>query len=203
MKSKHVTIVVVVVALLVIVFYSFTGSDGTYEQQITQERVEKDKYLRTADDSPFKGKTDQFKGLNYFPPDPQYNVVADLTPIQQKKTIVLGTSDGKEEHYLEYAYADFNLHGKSQRLLILELMEMGPNRGKLFLAFADETSANETYGAGRYLDVSRNSGSNSITLDFNKTYNPYCAYDDGFSCPFPPKENLLTIAIRAGEKNYK
>ena len=116
---------------------------------------------------------------------------------------MLGTSDGKEEHYLEYAYADFKLHGKAQRLLILELMDMGPNRGKLFLAFADETSANETYGAGRYLDVTRTSGSNTITLDFNKAYNPYCAYNDEFSCPFPPKENLLTVAIMAGEKNYK
>lgn len=203
MKSKHITIVILVITFLVIIFYSFTGNDGTYEEQITQERIEKDKYMRTADDSPFKGKTDAFTGLKYFAADPAYNIIADLTPIQQKKAVMLGTSDGKEEHYLEYAYADFKLHGKAQRLLILELMDMGPNRGKLFLAFADETSANETYGAGRYLDVNRTSGSNTITLDFNKAYNPYCAYNDEFSCPFPPKENLLTVAIMAGEKNYK
>ena len=203
MKSKHITIVILVITFLVIIFYSFTGNDGTYEEQITQERIEKDKYMRTADDSPFKGKTDAFTGLKYFAADPAYNIIADLTPIQQKKAVMLGTSDGKEEHYLEYAYADFKLHGKAQRLLILELMDMGPNRGKLFLAFADETSANETYGAGRYLDVTRTSGSNTITLDFNKAYNPYCAYNDEFSCPFPPKENLLTVAIMAGEKNYK
>lgn len=203
MKSKHITIVILVISFLVIIFYSFTGNDGTYDEQITQERVDKDKYMRTSDESPFKGKTDAFTGLKYFPADPAYNIVADLTPIQQKKAVILGTSDGKEEHYLEYAYADFKLHGKGQRLLILELMDMGPNRGKLFLAFADETSANETYGAGRYLDVTRNAGSNTITLDFNKAYNPYCAYNDEFSCPFPPKENLLTVAIMAGEKNYK
>jgi hypothetical protein len=72
----------------------------------------------------------------------------------------------------------------------------------LFLAFGDETSARETYGAGRYLDVKKVPGSSTITLDFNLAYNPYCAYSDGFSCPLPPKENLLSIAINAGEKTY-
>jgi uncharacterized protein (DUF1684 family) len=203
MKTKNIFIIAIVVTFLVIIFYSFLGNDGSFADQLTKERVDKDKYFRTSSESPFKGKVNTFTGLKYFPPDPQYNIVADLTPIQQKKVIVLGTSDGKEEHYLEYAYADFELHGKQQRLLILEIMEMGQSRGKLFLPFADETSADETYGAGRYLDVSRNTGSNSITLDFNKAYNPYCAYEDEFSCPFPPKENLLTVSIKAGEKNYK
>jgi uncharacterized protein len=81
-------------------------------------------------------------------------------------------------------------------------MDAGPYRGKLFLAFADATSANETYGAGRYLDLKKVPGATSILLDFNQAYNPYCAYSDGFSCPFPPKENILTIAINAGEKKY-
>jgi uncharacterized protein len=203
MKTKNIIILAIVVTFIVITFYSFTGNDGSYMEQIIRERQEKDTYFRTSGESPFKGKTDAFTGLKYFSPDAQYNIVADLTPIQQKKTVVLTTSDGKEEHYLEYGYADFKLHGKLQRLLILEVMEMGLSRGKLFLAFGDETSADETYGAGRYLDVSRNTGSNTITLDFNKAYNPYCAYVDDFSCPFPPKENLLDVAIRAGEKNYK
>ena len=88
-------------------------------------------------------------------------------------------------------------------MLILEIMDMGPNRGKLFLAFADETSANETYGAGRYLDLKKVPAATSIELDFNLAYNPYCAYNDSYSCPFPPAENILRIAIRAGEKKYK
>ena len=72
----------------------------------------------------------------------------------------------------------------------------------LFLAFADETSAVDTYGAGRYLDVKKVPGSNTIVLDFNQAYNPYCAYVDKFSCPLPLPENLLKLAIRAGEKIY-
>jgi uncharacterized protein (DUF1684 family) len=72
----------------------------------------------------------------------------------------------------------------------------------LFLAFGDGTSAEETYGAGRYLDIDKTQGSNTITLDFNKAYNPYCAYSEKFSCPLPPAENLLVIPIPAGEKSY-
>jgi uncharacterized protein (DUF1684 family) len=81
-------------------------------------------------------------------------------------------------------------------------MDMGPLRGKLFLAFADATSGIETYGAGRYLDVKKVPAATSIELDFNLAYNPYCAYNENFSCPFPPKENVLKVAILAGEKSY-
>jgi uncharacterized protein (DUF1684 family) len=117
--------------------------------------------------------------------------------------IELGTSDGITKRYMEYAHAEFSIDGVDQRLLILEVMDMGPYRGTLFLAFGDETSARETYGAGRYLDVKKPKGINTITLDFNEAYNPYCAYNETYSCPLPPPENLLTIPIYAGEKNYK
>ena len=116
--------------------------------------------------------------------------------------IVLPTSDGKEKKYLEHAYAEFELDGIVNKLLIMEITEAGPYRGTLYLAFADETSAHETYGAGRYLDLKKVPGASSILLDFNKAYNPYCAYSDSFSCPFPPKENILKVAIKAGEKSY-
>ena len=105
---------------------------------------------------------------------------------------------------MEYVHAEFEIEGEPQKLLILEIVDMGPYRGTLFLAFGDETSARETYGAGRYLNVEKpKGGRKSIELDFNLAYNPYCAYNDTFSCPFPPSENLLSIPIRAGEKNYK
>jgi len=115
--------------------------------------------------------------------------------------LVLATSDGQEKKYLEYAHAEFELNNTVCRLLILEIVD-GDYRGTLFLAFADSTSANETYGAGRYLDLKKTPGASSITLDFNNAYNPYCAYSDNFSCPFPPKENVLKTAVRAGEKKY-
>ena len=96
----------------------------------------------------------------------------------------------------------FELTGIKTRLLLLEVMAMGPTRGSLFLAFADETSAKETYGAGRYIDIKKIPGASSMVLDFNNAYNPYCAYTDGYSCPFPPGKNILKVAIKAGEKSY-
>jgi uncharacterized protein (DUF1684 family) len=157
--------------------------------------------MTSSKESPLKDKS-EFTGLKYFPPDLKYKIIADLIPIQSKKVVTLNTNDGKEQRYIEYAYAEFNLDGVHNKLLILEGIDMGPIRGKLFLAFGDETSAVETYGAGRYLDVNKVPGSTTIVLDFNKAYNPYCAYNDTYSCPIPPVENLLKVPIKAGEKVY-
>ncbi|MCU0358159.1 MAG: DUF1684 domain-containing protein [Cyclobacteriaceae bacterium] len=194
-------IVLAVIAASII--YSLQGSgDAGYEQKILKQREEKDRYMRTASDSPFAGKTELYTGLNYFEPDPKYRVKAKLIPIENKQVVILPTSDQKTKRYLEYAWAEFTIDGQSCRLLILEIIDMGPYKGTLFLAFGDETSARETYGAGRYLDVKKPKGQNSILLDFNEAYNPYCAYNDTFSCPLPPPDNLLKVGIRAGEKNY-
>lgn len=204
MKSKNIIVLLVVVILIITVFYSFQGSqdETAYVEEIKKEREEKDRFMRNSPESPFAKNKESYTGLNYFPPDITYRVIADLEPIQQKKTVILGTNDGKEQRYIEYAYANFKLHGRDNRLLILEIADMGPFRGKLFLAFGDETSARETYGAGRYLDVTKTPGSSTIKLDFNLAYNPYCAYDESFTCPLPPRENILEIPIKAGEKSY-
>lgn len=204
MKAKNIIVVGVVVVVLISIFYSIQGSQDqtAYIQSIDKEREEKDRFMRENAESPFAGATADFKGLQYFPADIKYKVTASLEPVKDKKPVLLTTSDGKEQRYLEYAYASFELDGQPCKLLILEIIDMGPFRGKLFLAFGDNTSAGETYGAGRYLDVAKAPGSNSLMLDFNKAYNPYCAYSEKFSCPLPPRENLLTVAIRAGEKTY-
>jgi len=203
MKSRSIILLLTIVVFIIIVFYGFQGQDDpAYKEGIQKEREEKDRFMRTADESPLAKKTETFAGLKYFDADPKYRIIANLTPVQNRNVILLKTSDGKEERYMDYATAEFELDGIACKLLILEVMEMGPFRGKLFLAFGDETSAQETYGAGRYLDVTKVPGSATITLDFNKAYNPYCAYNDTYSCPFPPAENLLKVAIKAGEKNY-
>ena len=203
MKIERIIAGIFILGIIGFIFYSLQGSQSSegYLDEVAQHREEKDK-LMVTDGNPFADNPTAFNGLNYFEINPDYRISAALTPIKEKKVVRLSTNDGLENRYLEYAYAEFTLSGKKCKLLILELMESGPNRGTLFLAFADETSASETYGAGRYLDVKKVPGSSSILLDFNKAYNPYCAYSDKYSCPFPPKENLLTVAIRAGEKIY-
>lgn len=205
MKTKNIILILVVVVVLISVFYAFQGSfdQAAFAEEIKKEREDKDRFMRTSPSSPFAANPKEFKGLSYFPPDPKFKIVATLTPVENKKPVTLGTNDGKEQQYVEYAHAEFDLDGLHHSLLILEIIEMGPFRGKLFFAFGDETSADETYGAGRYLDVTKVPGASTITLDFNKAYNPYCAYSDKFSCPLPPAENLLSIPIRAGEKTYE
>jgi uncharacterized protein len=204
MKPQNIIILLVFAVFVVTILYTVYGSkDQTaYINQIRKEREEKDRFMRTSRESPFADNPDAFTGLKYFPADLKYKITATLTPITQKKPVVLATNDGKEERYMEYAYAEFDFSGFRNKLLILEMIDMGPSRGKLFLAFGDGTSAETTYGAGRYLDVVKTTGSQTITLDFNKAYNPYCAYTEKYTCPLPPPENLLTIPIQAGEKAY-
>jgi uncharacterized protein (DUF1684 family) len=203
-KTKNIFAILTLIGVIAIVFYSFRSNsdEATYREELKKERAEKDIYMRTAEDSPFAEDYDAFSGLNYFDADPKFRIIAELTEIQDRKPVLLQTNDGKEQHYVEYAYADFDFGGFHNKLLILESMDMGPLKGKLFLAFGDETSAGETYGAGRYLDIAKVPGSQTINLDFNKAYNPYCAYAEKFSCPLPPPENLLQIPVKAGEKNY-
>ncbi|HEX6892783.1 MAG TPA: DUF1684 domain-containing protein [Chryseolinea sp.] len=204
MKTKNILLLIVIVVVIITFYYSYTGSQdqSAYVNEINKERADKDRYMQTSPESPFKDSPGEVTPLKYFPPDIRYKVTAELNPIQNKKPVVLSTNDGNQQQYVEYAYADFDLDGYHNRLLILEVLDSGPLRGKLFLAFGDETSARETYGAGRYLDVVKVPGANTITLDFNKAYNPYCAYVEKYSCPFPPPENLLKVAIRAGEMVY-
>lgn len=196
---------IIVFGLAFLVYRSVTtGPDaGAYAAEINQYREERLKYFRNDPGSPFRGQEDAIDRLDHYPPDLAYKVTAKLEPVKEKKVRLLTTSTGQEERYLDYAWAVFEIDEKEQRLLILEIMDMGPNRGKLFLAFADETSARETYGGGRYLDLKKVPGATSLELDFNKAYNPYCAYNEEYSCPLPPSENVLAVGIPAGEKNLR
>jgi uncharacterized protein (DUF1684 family) len=204
MKRSNLFLFIGFIAVVALIIYSLQGgkSAADYQAFIEKERKEKEEYLKSGDGSPFVKDNIAFEGLNYFPINEKFNIRAKLEIIEEKKVMLLATSDGKEQKYLEYGYAVFDLDEVENRLLILESMEMGPQRGQLFLAFADETSGIETYGAGRYLDVKKVPAATSVDLDFNLAYNPYCAYSDSFSCPFPPKENILKVAILAGEKSY-
>jgi len=194
----------ITVVIVLTVFYSFreNGDDAAYIESLLKEREEKDHYMGTSAESPFAKDPEAFTGLKYFPPNPKLRIIADLTPINDRSVRVLTTNDGKEQRYITYAYAEFDLENSHNKLLVLEGIDMGPVRGQLFLAFGDNTSARETYGGGRYLDVAKVPGSKTMLLDFNKAYNPYCAYAADYSCPLPPPENLLETTINAGEKKY-
>lgn len=202
MKQRNLVLFAILgVAVIIILVYGFdTARDpAAYAKLIEEERQKIERFLLYNDASPLgKDEIENFSGLNYYPPDQTYKVRAKVEPLGGNQEIILSTSDGRETTYRKFGYAKFTIKDQPQQLLLLEVQD-DPN--ELFLAFTDMTSARETYGGGRYLDVSKPSG-NSITLDFNLAYNPYCAYVKDYSCPFPPPENSLNVPIRAGEKNY-
>lgn len=194
---------------LIVLYYSFfdggnmTSADGldelvnpeTYRQQVDAERTKKDQFMRTDGESPIKDKA-TFNGLLYFAPDPSYRVLARLEPFADKtQKLVVHMSDGKEEVYDKFAHAVFRLNGETCRLLIVKL------ENTYSILFRDATSGKETYGGGRYLELDpAKLTDNQAILDFNTAYNPYCAYNPGYSCPLPPNENTLSVAVKAGEK---
>jgi uncharacterized protein (DUF1684 family) len=203
-KTKNILILLVTIIVVVTVFYSFQedGDEAAYAETLQKEREDKDNFMKTSAESPFSKDKEGFTGLKYYAPNSKFRIVADLTPVQDKTVHVLTTNDGKEQRYIEYAYVEFDLDNSHNKLLVLEGIDIGPVRGQLFLAFGDNTSARDTYGGGRYLDVAKVPGSKTMLLDFNKAYNPYCAYAGDYSCPLPPRENLLEMTINAGEKKY-
>jgi uncharacterized protein (DUF1684 family) len=191
------------VAVVLIYFLqdAFSG-DEQYVAALEQERQEKDRSFKTASNSPLEGETKaNFTSLNYYAPDPKYRVEATYQPVANPDTILLNMTRGESEAYLRYARASFELDGTQQELVLF--LRAGSKEGELFVPFTDKTNGFETYGGGRYLDVPLpQPGSNTITLDFNRAYNPFCAFDDEFACPVPPAENRLKIGIPAGEKEF-
>jgi uncharacterized protein (DUF1684 family) len=166
-----------------------------YYHNIEDERTAKDEEFRTSDNSPIENK-EAFQGLSYFEPDLQYRVMATLVPYKgDDKRLVINYTDGTETVYEKFAYATFNLHQKSHKVLLLLHDDM------VSLLFKDDTNGKTTYGGGRYLDFKINEASGrTMVIDFNKSYNPYCAYVPDYACPLPPAENKLSISIPAGEK---
>ena len=197
--KKHTHIIAAFVAFAIL---GSCEKEVPYVEQIERQRLQKDYQMRNSQDSPFYGNIDKFKGLDYFAPDEKYKIEARFVPWSGIEKASLRTSDNKSREYFRYGHAEFQIKGSSHRLVIFQPANDPGGKEGLFLGFGDATSANETYGAGRYLDVTH-SGGETIVLDFNLAYNPYCAYTDAFSCPIPPKENFLTVPIPAGEKDYK
>ncbi|MDB4919664.1 DUF1684 domain-containing protein [Mucilaginibacter sp.] len=113
---------------------------------------------------------------------------------------------GTGQQYVRYATLSFTLKGKPMQLSLyksISLSKLPQYKDYLFLPFADETNGASTYAGGRYIDLRAGDlKGNTLVIDFNKAYNPYCAFGGGYSCPKPPDENRLQVAIEAGEKNY-
>ncbi len=146
------------------------------------------------------------KYFQFFPIDSSYRVDAKFIRTENAPWFEMSMTGGTKQIYRKYGELVFSINGKPLHLFayqgqyFLGTMEY---KNYLFAPFTDSSSAEETYGAGRYLDLSILDVKNdSMVIDFNKAYNPYCAYSHDYSCPVPPRENDLPIYIRAGEKNF-
>lgn len=163
--------------------------------------------FRRAKDSMFAHDADsplppeertRFAGLSYYAFDASFRFEVDVEPAESAEDLTMSTSTGDEVVYRRFGAVHFTVDGQEARLTLFE----DDDEGEIFIPFRDSTSGTETYGAGRYLEVSR-PAARRVTLDFNYAYNPYCAYSEAYSCPLAPAENWLRVPIRAGEKRYE
>ncbi len=135
----------------------------------------------------------KFKGLSYFPENLDLRLEVEVTPFAEQDLVQLPTSTGDVKSYKRYGRFTFRVDGQEAQLTLFN----SPNG--YFLLFVDALAGSETYGAGRYLEPEQ-LGNGKFLVDFNLAYNPYCAYNEMWSCPIPPAENQVSVPIRAGEK---
>lgn len=167
-------------------------------QELEQYRATRDRFMREDPDSPVPAeKKDALLPLRYFPPDPSFSVPASLRLASNRPTMEMPTSTGTIRRMELVGSLEFTLKGEKRTLGAF--VEEGTQQiSTLFVPFADETTGNETYPAGRYLELSPTS-TGVYLIDFNRAFNPSCAYNNTYECPFPPPSNRLKLAVRAGE----
>jgi uncharacterized protein (DUF1684 family) len=145
-----------------------------------------------------------FKGLDYFPIDTMYRVKATFSKLENAAVVRLKTTGTRLPQYRPFGTLTFTLHGKENVLTLYQFADPSKPELKhhLLLAFLDTTNGEHTYMGGRYLDYDARSMQDEVIIDFNRAYNPYCAYNYKYSCVIPPAENRLDIPIEAGAKKF-
>ena len=180
-----------------------------FKAEIEKHREEyKTDFLKNSN-SPLK--KEDFAFLRFYDPNEKFKVLCEFVPTKRRKaarekSLKISTSSGQTAIYTKFGELQFEIDGKPYELTVyqsLKLRNLPQYRDYLFIPFKDLTNGKESYGGGRYLDLRmKETKDDKIYLDFNKAYNPYCAFSAGYSCPIPPKENHLKVAIEAGEMNF-
>jgi uncharacterized protein (DUF1684 family) len=166
--------------------------------QLEQFRAQKDAFFKTSPYSPLlPEQQESFTGLSYFAENPALRLELPIEPFPAGDVLVMQTSTGDARSYTRLGRVRFEVEGQAVALTIYA----DEGNGTFFLPFVDALRGRETYGAGRYLEPEP-LGDGRFLVDFNLAYNPYCAYNDEWSCPITPAENWLPVPIRAGERNF-
>jgi uncharacterized protein (DUF1684 family) len=154
--------------------------------------------------SPLKAEDTAY--LRFYDVDPSWRVVATVVRTPESAPFTMQTYSGKTRQYRKFADLHFRLKKKSYKLEVyqsMDLIQKEEYKDHLFIPFRDLTNYETTYGGGRYLDLSLKDIHNDLViLDFNKAYNPWCAFAEGYSCPIPPDPNKLNLAVKAGERLF-
>lgn len=177
---------------------------AAWEEQLEMERRQKDQFFAIHPQSPLSSEDqDRFEGLAYFPPDPDYRFELKLRRHDNSEIITVEDTTGGTREMIRFGEFRFEVHGEQ---CTLQAYRSDPAEERLFVPFRDRTNGDETYPAGRYLDLepeqSRTADGTWI-VDLNRAYNPWCAYSEDYACPFVLPENWLQVRIPAGEKAFE
>ncbi len=196
---------------------------GHWEAALHEGRSLKDEAFRESPDTPLPADdVDGFAGLQYWAPDSAYYFVGPIHVYTTKERFDIVTTSGQSRPCEKFGWIQFPAGGLPRKLQVYRLLDIGDGSGSaesLLLPFADETTGKETYPAGRYVDLEGPTDELHVTngpdnrpisvgpyvLDFNRAYNPSCAYGapERFACPVTPAENRLRTRIEAGERGFK
>ncbi|PQJ34501.1 hypothetical protein BSZ35_07735 [Salinibacter sp. 10B] len=190
--------------LLLVLLLSGCG-DGSasqsYEQRIMQARVQRDMQMREKESVLPPNRRADFRGLDYYGVDSTYRFVTPLQRLEQPDTMMLAENTGRIRAQVRIGRVTIPLPSGNKTLTVFRGASDDP-RGRFWIPFADETNGNGTYEAGRYVDLAQ-APNDSVVVDFNRAYNPTCAYNPEFACPLPPDGNRIDAPIPVGEKTPK
>ncbi len=196
-----------VILLLVVGFLSCKTERKRTVLGESDFQIEMNTKFKDASKSPLTKKgLKEFKGLDFFPIDEKYTVNAKIALLPDAPVFNFPTTTDRVVLYRKYGILSFSIEGKDFELAIYQDVNPDPEYiNHLFLPFLDNTNGKTSYEGGRYIDVYTTDiqPNGTVTIDFNKAYNPYCAYSDRYSCPIPPQENYLDTEIKAGVMAYK
>lgn len=187
-----------------IILLQSTAFAQNFREQIEKHREGYKADFLKEEKSPLREK--DLANLHFFDADSTYRVKAKVKILENESIFKMPTYDGSSKMFIRYALLSFNIKGTDYNLYLyknIALLNNSAYKDYLFLPFTDETNNVTSYSGGRYIDLNTNSIKNNIVeIDFNKAYNPYCAYSDGYKCPIPPNENNLKTTINAGEMKF-
>lgn len=191
--------------LFVALFLSCSTTKSTVHQDEARAEIlafqdQLNNFYKDTNTSPLKEEAVTFDAHKFFPINYDFRVKAKVERLDNEPFFEIPTSGDMTPEYRRYAILSFELDGKPQQLTLLQNKKNLQNplyRNRLFLPFQDLTNGHQTYGGGRYIDLLI-PAEETMILDFNQSYHPYCAYAEGYNCPIPPAENRLDVAVEAG-----